>query len=222
MNHNRLNGLIWIAIYWSAFGCSTSSPTEVYHPEAGVASFPDGRVNAGVDGGTDGRTSASIEPNCDSDSGDVSTDGSDGIVIVIDMFSGLPNPCFIIGRDNTADIEFITNAVSNAEIVDDDYPIESYLSPNYLGYRGVMVENEAKIKYIPDRIEIYDDKMLFKSVDETAVIKSILARDKANHLQDYLLQCALTNRVISEDLFEDIYWQIYLRKEGKPYEPRDS
>jgi hypothetical protein len=131
------------------------------------------------------------------------------------MFSGRPNPAFEIGCDDAESIGFINDAINSAGIVDDDYQEDAIVS-HYLGYIGVDIMNNGKIPGISDRLVVYDDKILL-TTDE----KRVLLEDTENRLEDYLLQLALEKGVVDQDLIDEIHWEVYLRNEGRDYEPRE-
>jgi hypothetical protein len=247
MKHIRFIALLSAAIVLSSHGCTDDSPANGSNRDAGTKSQIDSEEDSGLYIGNDSSDSAANGSNrdagtkgqidseddsgidigadisinvredvyCQSDSGVSTTDATSALTVTIDVFSGRPNPFFEINCGDAESIRFIIDAINSADIVNDDYQEDAIVS-HYLGYIGVDVMNKGKIPGISDRLVVYDDKILLTTGE-----KRVLLENTESRLEDYFLQLALEEDVVDQDLIDEIHWEVYLRNEGRKYEPRE-
>jgi len=148
-------------------------------------------------------------------------DSNAGLVVIIDSYSGRPNPYFIVAKTDTDVIDVIKNSIITSETLDSKYKDSGVFPIRKTAYRGIIIENIGNIADIPERVEIYDNNILLTSIKNSVVSGKTLARESTNNsIEAYILNLAVQKGVISADGVEDIKWLKKLKKEGSRYTPR--
>jgi hypothetical protein len=126
-----------------------------------------------------------------------------GLKVTIMIYSGRPDPTFMITDGNTIQkIEKLLSTLPKNEKYND--PKET-VSPNVLGYNGILVENFSD--FMPDLEYIVvhhaNIELKNKNVTENTKIKEFRS-DNSKNFEDTLLQEALTHGCINQKLAENI------------------
>jgi hypothetical protein len=117
-----------------------------------------------------------------------------GLKVTVLLFSGRPDPIYTIDDKNAVDK--VRSLVSSAK------PNEKFerstVIPSVLGYKGIMIENRAKIPGIPSFIAVYKGTMEVKDEKTTFLI------DEGRVLETMLLDMALQKKAITEKMHKSM------------------
>jgi len=111
-----------------------------------------------------------------SNAGDKETGEQKGLRVTILIFSGRPDPTYIL--DDKDSIKRLGTLISAAKA--NDKFEKSTVIPSVLGYKGIVMDNEAKIPGIPAFVAVYKGDMEIKDegirflADEGGAVENLL------------------------------------------------
>jgi hypothetical protein len=79
-----------------------------------------------------------------------------GVTVTIEVFSGRPNPAFVL--DDLATVNGLRGAVSRIPAASPEYQEVSAFT--HLGYRGIVIENTSGVEGIPRYMQVLDGLVL--------------------------------------------------------------
>ena len=115
--------------------------------------------------------------------------GMNTVKVRVLIYSGRPDPEFVIPASQ------IQTFMKKAKRLQSKG--ESVI-PARLGYKGILVENPAKVGGLPELLAIYDGKIEAGEKEKTYFV------DENRSLENFLLQEAVKRKAIEEDLFKRI------------------
>jgi hypothetical protein len=106
------------------------------------------------------------------------------------VYSGRPDPEFVIPASQI--LSFMKKAKRIA------FKGAGGIIPSSLGYKGVLVENPAKARGLPELFAIYDGKI------EAGVKEKIYYADQYRSLEKFLVKEAVNRKAMEEDVYQRI------------------
>jgi hypothetical protein len=98
----------------------------------------------------------------------------EGIQIILDIFSGRPNPFWMLTEDQVNELKEMFSNLSSTEAI----------QPPILGYRGFIIQNLAVDPIIPNEVTVYKNVLI---IDQHG---DISFKNDDNHIEDWLLKQA--------------------------------
>jgi hypothetical protein len=127
-----------------------------------------------------------------SETGEKEMEEKRGLKVTILLFSGRPDPTYVI--DNKDTIERIKTLIGSAK--EHDKFEKPTVIPSILGYKGIIVDNQAKISGIPAFVAIYKGNIEVKNETKKFLI------DEGSTLENLFLNEAIKRRVIDEKIMK--------------------
>lgn len=123
-----------------------------------------------------------------------------GLKITIMIFSGYPNPSFLLSakdRDNIGMLDYLLSLLDN----NNNFRGETVM-PVILGYNGIVIERFGKVKgFHYEKMIIYRENIEIESYETSA--KEFLY-DGGQNLEDFLLQVAVEKGALNSDMLRII------------------
>ncbi len=115
-----------------------------------------------------------------------------GLQVTILLFSGRPDPTFVISEKEVLDeLKNLLAQCQKMEKFDRDTII-----PSILGYKGIRIQNTARIPEFPPAFMVYNGKVEVKN-DRTTFL-----RDQGELLETFILEQARKREIIDNKLFD--------------------
>lgn len=92
------------------------------------------------------------------DDAPVAAEPGPGVTVVVEVFSGRPNPTFTV--DDSAAIHGLRQAFSRLPAEPPDNPQAAAFS--HLGYRGIVIDNPHGVAGIPRHVQVLDGLVLVR------------------------------------------------------------
>ena len=92
------------------------------------------------------------------------TEPGHGLTITVEVFSGRPNPAFVL--DDVAAIQHLRNAFSQLPAETPDGSQAAAFG--HLGYRGIVIDNPQGVNGIPRYVQVLDGLVLVRDKDGSA------------------------------------------------------
>ena len=128
-------------------------------------------------------------PFLESDAQTGGTAGLKGLKVTVLLFSGRPDPAYII--DDTPSLDQVKKILEMSRETKFD---KTTVIPSILGYKGIVVENEANIAGIPQRFAVY------RGTIEMGAQEKRFLTDEGNSLEKFLLDKAIERGVIEDNV----------------------
>ncbi len=131
-------------------------------------------------------------PPVSGETGEKETGEKRGLKVTILLFSGRPDPTYMIDDKDT--IGKIRTLIGSAK---EHHKFEKpTVIPSILGYKGVIVDNQTKISDIPSFVAIYKGNIEVKNETKKFLI------DEGGILENLLLNEAIKKGVIEEKIMK--------------------
>jgi len=122
-------------------------------------------------------------------------EGQKGLQVTVLLYSGRPNPSFIMNDKES--IDMIKDLVAKSTALK-AFKKKTVL-PSILGYNGVVVENlDGTVEQFPASLVIYKGSMEVMNKEKKFL------NDEGNKLESFLLSKAVDKKVIDESAFKKI------------------
>jgi hypothetical protein len=115
-----------------------------------------------------------------------------GLKVTILLYSGRPDPTYTVDDRNVIEQLKILVSTAKPNVKFD----RSTVIPSILGYKGIVVDNQAGVSGIPSFIAVYKGNMEIK--DESRRFLS----DEGRAMENLLLKTAIEKKVIDEKVLE--------------------
>lgn len=117
--------------------------------------------------------------------------GGKGIKVKILLYSGRPDPTYILEQKDSVDR--VKTLVKKAKKIKFK---EKTIIPSILGYRGIIVENPGRAAELPERFAVYKGKI------EVTGEKRAVYSDEGRTLEKFLLKEAEKQKAIDEKMLK--------------------
>lgn len=111
-----------------------------------------------------------------------------GLKVTIFIFSGRPNPTYMIEKQDQVDK---LRTLFEASKTDEKFE-KSTVIPSILGYNGVIIENQTNVPGLPPYLAVYKGTIEAKNEKKRFLI------DEGGKLEDFLVNEALKRGLIDE------------------------
>jgi hypothetical protein len=122
--------------------------------------------------------------------GDAAASGDDGIIVTILLFSGRPDPVYIL--DNQTLINQIKSGIGTARKVE-GFDKETII-PSVLGYKGILVKNPQMRSGLPSQFAVH------KGMIEVMGEQKQFLKDDMGNIEKLLIDEAIRQGVLDEKI----------------------
>jgi hypothetical protein len=132
------------------------------------------------------------------------SDAKEGLEVTIHVFSGRPNPVFVISdEEKLKEFEELVNKSKVHEGFD-----KSTVIPSILGYNGIVVKPVGEVTVLSDleMLAVYHGTIekKTKSVDGKDEVVTTFLVDEGGAVEDFLLTLALAEGAIDQKIYDFI------------------
>lgn len=120
-----------------------------------------------------------------------SAEPTDGLQVTILIFSGRPNPTFVL-TDKAVLTQLKT--LFKTIPVNDKFRAAT-ITPSILGYNGILVEAQGKMSKLPNRFLVYKENIEIEGIQQ----KTFLI-DSNHVVEDLLLNYALEQKILDQKM----------------------